>query len=108
MWNSDQVGIPTLAASDVERMTGEQLLAELGHKWELKTMFSFQVEDGTTWKAWMTMGKGRNYGKTFVHLSSEAKVKIVDSEGNDTGDRMPETFHFRGRASELVSTYQFV
>lgn len=102
----------TITSDELWAMKGRQLLTRLGIETYLQEAKSFTVlsvhGDCTEWMAWQTMGRGKNYGQTYLHLSSESQVRIVTENGEDTGSRCWQTTHVRGYTHRPVGEMKLV
>jgi hypothetical protein len=101
-----------LTRAQVSTMTGWELLTAVGiydpeyRTWRNNEERNFQDETGQgTWRVYSTSGRGKQSRTTYVHLYRNGKARIVDSFGTDTGQRMPTVYHYRGKASDKISTY---
>ena len=56
-----------------------------------------------TWRVWMTCGRGKNHG-TYCHLGTKVQVRVTEN-GKDTGRRIEDVAHYRGKANEIIGQY---
>jgi len=91
-------------------MTGWQIaeLLDLNSTGEYRTLRLVNSHDvALDFTVWLTLGVGRNRAWYF-HMSREVTCRIVDSDGNDTGTRLKDIRHWRGRANKPSNTYKEV
>lgn len=94
----------TLDAAKVAQMTGWELLHVVGimrdRSWHDRDSADFTT-GGRKWRVYTTRGRGRNNG-TYVHLWTEIERRVVLPDGTDTGSRVQDRIHYRGKASERI------
>jgi hypothetical protein len=100
-----------LAFSEAAAMTGWQLAQALGLETtdgrkvlRLVNRHGLEID----FDAWLTTGRGRQSGRWYFHMGRWAECRVVDPDGNDTGARVRDYRHWRGRTSERSDTYQEV
>lgn len=100
----------TLDRARVPNMTGWELMQAAGiydpeqRTWQNNDPRSFS-DTTRTWTVYSTSGRGRHNGTTYVHLLTKGTIRIVNPDGTPTGQSMPWTYHYRGRASERVGSF---
>lgn len=87
----------------VKEMTGRELLDDLGITTTGKTV-PFVVNGGDQWTAWMTMGRGRQYGTFYIHLRTITMITVIDDDGKKCGEIEGEPLRFRGRVTERIGS----
>jgi hypothetical protein len=106
----------TLQRAQVGQMTGRELAKAIGivdtrqgyyDTWRNNDPRSFQME-GHTWHAYTTRGRGKRSGTTYLHLYRTYQARVVDPDGNDTGMRVDDVIHYRGKAQDKVGTYRAI
>ena len=97
---------PHFSRHDLYTMTGQDLLDELGIK-STGVRRSFVANGGDDCTAWMTMGRGKQHGRFYVHIIWRMDdVPVVDNEGRFTGVSIEDKMHFRGRPLQTIGTYK--
>ena len=88
-------------------MTGWQLWHALtgNNFYHDRESHTFEAGD-RTWRAWMTRGRGKNQG-AYCHLSAKVQLRVTHN-GEDTGHRIEDVAHYRGKANETIGQYQEV
>ena len=103
-------GPPALAPAQVAQMTGWELLKLVGimrnNSWRDGDGADFRT-GGHTWHVYTSTGRGRHRG-TYVHLWREVQRRIVLPDGTDTGSRVADVIHVRGKASERIGQMRAV
>ena len=100
----------TLTLEQAGSMTGWDLWTHVSGKTSFgqRESTTFQDQRGRKWSLWLTEGRGRQAAHCYAHLSAKTKRRVVTPDGQDTGDRIDDVIHYRGRAGQLVSTYRSV
>lgn len=89
---------------EVKRMTGNQLLADLSIT-STGVRRSFVVNGGDNWTAWMTMGRGKQHGKFYVHIETRMKIPVMGPDGKREGE-IEDVMRFRGRPSQKIADFK--
>jgi len=105
-----QKGVPVLDPAAVAKMTGWELLKLVGimrdSSWRDGDGADFRT-GGHTWHVYTSTGRGKHRG-TYVHLWREIQRRIVLPDGTDTGSRVADVIHVRGKASERIGQMRAV
>ena len=100
----------TLTRPEIAQMTGRKLIEAIGlidkyGGWCNNDHVPF-VLNGTEWTAYTTRGRGRSSGTTYVHIYRKVQLRVVDPDGNDTGMRVDDYEHMRGKDSDTFAHYK--
>jgi len=98
----------TLDARKVGDMTGHQLLELLGiirnGTWQDHDSADFTT-GRHTWNVYTTTARGKQHG-TYIHLWTEIERRIVLQDGTDTGSRVKDCIHLRGKVNDKIRELQ--
>jgi len=112
---AEQTEIPILDVTreQMAHMTGWDLMQAVGimdkvyRSWHHNDVRDFAL-NGRTWHAYTTGGRGRHSHTTYVHVYREIQRRVVDPDGTDTGLRVDDVVHLRGKASAKIAEFQDV
>jgi len=92
-----------MTIDNAHKLTGWQLWQTVTGNNHYSTRESHTFETPRhTWRVWMVRSKNRG---TYCHLSTKIQLRITEN-GNDTGRRIEDAAHYRGKANEIIGTYQ--
>ena len=98
----------TLDRTEVSKMTGMQLIKRVGilknSTWRHHDERDFIMER-RTWHVYTTAGRGRKSGTTYVHMWRKTVLRIVDTDGVDTGGRVDDVVHYRGKMADKIGAF---
>lgn len=89
---------------EVKTMTGQQLLDDLDIA-STGVRRSFVVNGGDSWTAWMTMGRGQQHDKFYVHIETRMMMPVIGPDGRRDGE-IEDVMHFRGRPSQKIGDFK--
>ena len=100
----------TLDRAQVSKMTGMQLIKRVGilkdGTWQHNDIATHSfVMERRTWHVYTTAGRGRQSGTTYVHMWRKTVLRIVDTDGVDTGGRVDDVVHYRGKMADKIGAF---
>jgi len=102
----------SVTKNELAQMTGRQLARTIGlidpdGCWLNNEHTPFHL-NGTPWTAYTTRGRGKNRHTSYLHIYRPVKLRVVDPDGHDTGMRVDDYDHMRGKLSDPLETYDWV
>ena len=102
----------TMTAQEGLQMTGRWLMKAVGildkyDSWRHNDHVSFKL-NCVEWTAYTTAGRGKKSGITYLHIYRPVQVRVVDTDGRDTGMRVDDVKHLCGKASDPISSYVWI
>ena len=94
-----------LDAKAVGNMTGWELLKVVGivrnGSWQDHSSADFMTSGKRTWNVYTTTARGKQHG-TYIHLWTEIVRRVVLPDGTDTGSRVKDYLHLRGKVGQRI------